>query len=71
MKACFDYNGARELDARASDGVEVRLLWHSSCDRLAVEVTDSRRDERFLLAVRADDALDAFNHPFAYAARVT
>jgi len=71
MKASFDLNDARELDVRASDGVEVRLLWRSWCDRLAVEVTNSRRDERFLLAAQAGDALDAFNHPFGYAARIT
>lgn len=69
MEANFDLTSASELDARTNDGVEVRLLWHPASDRIAVEVVDSRRGEHFALAVQAADALDAFHHPFAYAAR--
>jgi hypothetical protein len=69
MQPTFDLTTARELDARANDGVEVRLLWHPSSDRIGVEVLDSRTGEQFALAVHAADALDAFNHPFAYAGR--
>jgi hypothetical protein len=71
MEACFDIARAKELDSRSSGGIEVRLLWDSLCDRLALEVTDNRCDERFVLAVEAADAFDAFNHPFAYSVLAT
>jgi hypothetical protein len=44
----------------------VTLLWHGT-DRLTVEVHDTRTDERFSLAVRPQDALDTFHHPFYHA----
>ena len=58
----------RELAVRESDGLHVLLLWHPREDALTVSVEDSRAGERFLLAVARDRALDAFYHPFAYAA---
>jgi hypothetical protein len=56
-----------ELDYRENDGIEVSLLWSRADNRLAVRVVDTKTDERFRLAVRADDAMDVFRHPFAYA----
>jgi hypothetical protein len=56
----------RELDSRESDGVSVTLLWHGD-NRLTVEVSDSRTDEHFSLAVRPQDALDTFHHPYYHA----
>ena len=58
----------RELAARENDGVSVRLLWHPRRNAVTVSVDDSRAGGRFQLAVAADRALDAFYHPFAYAA---
>ena len=58
----------RELAARESDGIHVLLLWDPSDDALTVSVEDSRVGDRFRLAVAPDRALDAFYHPFAYAA---
>jgi hypothetical protein len=58
----------RELAARESDGIRVLLLWHPSEDAVTVSVEDSRAGDRFQLAVAPDRALDAFYHPFAYAA---
>jgi hypothetical protein len=58
----------RELAARDSDGVHVLLLWHPREDTLTVSVEDARVGDRFQLAVAPDRALDAFYHPFAYAA---
>jgi len=58
----------RELAARESDGLHVLLLWHPREDALTVSVEDSRAGDRFQLAVARDRALDAFYHPFAYAA---
>ena len=56
-----------ELAYRASDGVEVWLLWTKATDRLFVLVVDSRVDDKFELDVSSDEALDAFHHPYAYA----
>jgi dihydrofolate reductase len=59
----------RELDQRVSDGIDVRLLWHSATNHVSVEVADERTGEFFELDVDPEDALIAFNHPFAYANR--
>jgi hypothetical protein len=58
----------RELAARDSDGISVRLLWHPHENVLTVSVEDTRAGDRFQLAVAPDRALDAFYHPFAQAA---
>ena len=57
----------RELDRRESNGIEVTLLWDSSSNRLAVSVIDSLGSS-FALPVEPADALEAFHHPYAYAA---
>jgi hypothetical protein len=58
----------RELAVRESDGLHVLLLWHPRENALTVEVEDARIGDAFQLAVAAECALDAFYHPFAYAA---
>jgi len=58
----------RELAARESDGIHVWLLWHPDQSAVTVSVEDARVGDRFQLAVAPDRALDAFYHPFAYAA---
>jgi hypothetical protein len=58
----------RELAARDTDGIHVLLLWHPDENALTVSVEDARAGDRFQLAVAPDRALDAFYHPFAYAA---
>jgi hypothetical protein len=57
-----------ELDFRATDGVEVSLLWHKRTDTLTVFVFDARSEETFELEVESRYAVDAFQHPYAYAA---
>lgn len=59
---------SRELAARESAGLKVLLLWHPETDALTVSVEDVRIGGRLQLAVAPDRALDAFYHPFAYAA---
>jgi hypothetical protein len=57
----------RELAHRVGDGFEVKLLWGGEDDgRLTVLVHDWRTDESFEVEARADNALEVFNHPFAY-----
>jgi hypothetical protein len=58
----------RELAARESDGIHVLLLWHPRENAMTVEVEDARIGDCFQLAVAPERALDAFYHPFAYAA---
>jgi hypothetical protein len=57
-----------ELDYRANDGVEVSLLWHKPTNSLTVFVHDTRTGETFELEVESRYAVDAFQHPYAYAA---
>jgi hypothetical protein len=61
-------NETRELDFRARDGLEVALLWHTETNRLTVAVFDSQNGDDFEIEVSSSDAMDAFHHPFAYAA---
>jgi len=57
----------RELASRSNNGVEVRLLWSPDDDALAVTV-DEASGESFELVVEPAEALDVFEHPYAYAA---
>ena len=59
---------SRELASREGDGVHVQLLWDPQDNTLTVSVEDARVGERFEFAVERDRGLDAFYHPFAYAA---
>ena len=56
-----------ELDRRESDGILVVLLWNRSDSRLCVVVCDDRTGDSCEIPVSADEALDAFRHPYAYA----
>jgi hypothetical protein len=58
----------RELAVRKADGISVLLLWHPSEDNLTVTVADSKTGEVFELPVERHRAMEAFHHPFAYAA---
>jgi hypothetical protein len=58
----------RELAHRASNGIEVFLFWTKTTDVVSVAVIDSLSDEALEFEVRGDMAMDAFNHPYAYAA---
>jgi hypothetical protein len=58
----------RELARRENDGLAVVLLWDPTEDAVTVSVADARTGDRFQLTVDGSRALDAFYHPFAYAA---
>jgi hypothetical protein len=61
----------RELDSRASDGIQVRLLWYPYGGHVSVMVSDSKTGETFELEVREGDRpLDVFHHPYAYYAEI-
>jgi hypothetical protein len=59
----------RELAHRTGDGLDVTLLWQPAEERLSVRVLDVRAGTALVLEVPPGDALEAFRHPFAYAAR--
>jgi hypothetical protein len=67
--AKIDGMNFEELDYRENDAIQVSLLWNRSDDSLTVRVHDARTEDTFDVRVQAHEAMDAFCHPFAYAAR--
>ena len=59
----------RELAHRSSNGIEVSLFWGPASGEVVVEVVDHSSEQSFELTVPSERALDAFHHPYAYAAR--
>ena len=57
-----------ELANRKSDGIDVTLWWSREDDSVSVEVLHFASESSFELAVDRARALEAFYHPFAYAA---
>ena len=58
------------LALRHSGTTEVGLFWSKRTHRAAVAVEDAATGDRFELPIAPDDdALDLYNHPYAYAAR--
>jgi hypothetical protein len=62
---------ARELARRRSGTIEVLLLWHPQSGGVELAVRDLATDASFHLEVAPIEAIDAFYHPYAYAARRT
>jgi hypothetical protein len=62
------FTDRRELAHRISDGIEVTLFWSKPSNRVTIAVLDSHSDETIEFDVDGGVALDAFNHPYAYAA---
>jgi hypothetical protein len=60
---------ARELDSRSSDGIDVTLLWSQATNRVWISVVDEKNGDWFEQDVHPALALDAFQHPYAYANR--
>ena len=58
----------RELAQRLSGNEEVLLLWNCQDGRVELSVRDLETGLGFELEVAPDSALDAFRHPYAYAA---
>ena len=58
----------RELAHRQNDGVDVVLQWDPADDAVRLTVTDERSGVVLEFPVQRDHALDAFHHPYAYAA---
>ncbi len=58
-----------DLAHRRADGIDVMLWWSPEDGTVSVEVLHLASDASFELQVEPARALDAFYHPFAYAAR--
>jgi hypothetical protein len=58
----------RELAHRSDEGLEVSLLWKETTDELIVTVVDATSGELLEVAAQQENALDVFDHPFAYPA---
>jgi hypothetical protein len=58
----------RELTQRLSGADEVLLLWHPDIDRVELSVRDVVTGSSFHIEVAPGKAIDAFYHPYAYAA---
>ena len=57
----------KELAYRNQDGLEVTLLWDACSNEVSIDVVDERNESQFRLPIQGRFALDAFNHPYAYA----
>ena len=57
------------LATRKNAGIQITLLWAEDTNAVAVLVRDDCNDDQFELSVEpGTNALDAFEHPYAYAA---
>jgi hypothetical protein len=57
----------KELAHRNQDGLEVTLLWDACTNEVSIDAVDQRNESAFRLPIAGRFALDAFNHPYAYA----
>ena len=64
----ISFTDRRELAQRTSDRIEVTLFWSKLSKRVTIAILDSRSGECLEFDVDGSVALDAFNHPYAYAA---
>jgi hypothetical protein len=56
-----------ELAQREGDGIRVTLYWRKRDDRVSVTVEDHLLGDATTIEVHPADAMDAYEHPFAYA----
>jgi hypothetical protein len=57
---------SRELAYRMTSSVEVTLFWRKLDNALTLRLREVATGIEFEFGVRPEDALDAFNHPYAY-----
>ena len=58
----------RELAERTTNGTVMRLLWLQGTRELWVEIHEPELDITIVIPAEPEHALEAFNHPYAYAA---
>lgn len=57
---------SRELAHRVTSDVEVTLLWRKRDNFLTLRLVEVATGVEFEVGIRPEDAMDAFNHPYAY-----
>ena len=57
---------SRELAHRSTSFVEVTLLWRKLDNALTLRLVEVGTGIELEFGVRPEDALEAFNHPYAY-----
>jgi hypothetical protein len=68
MSASRQHEPWSELAARENDGLAVSLSWSKATGRTRVVVVDQMVEAELHIEVPPACALDAYYHPFAYAA---
>ena len=68
MSASRQHETWTELAARENDGLAVSLVWSKATGRTRIVVVDQMFGAELHVDVPPACALDAYNHPFAYAA---
>jgi hypothetical protein len=68
MSAARQHETWSELAVRENDGLVVSLFWSKETNRVQISVVDQMVDAEMRIDVAGSCALDAFYHPFAYAA---
>jgi hypothetical protein len=61
--------GWQEIAHRSNTFIEVSLLWRQVDDSVLLRVVELANRVEFELRVPPEDALEAFNHPYAYLPR--
>jgi hypothetical protein len=68
MSASRQHETWSELAVRENDGLVVSLFWSKATNRVQISVVDHMFDAELRIDVAGACALDAFYHPFSYAA---
>lgn len=66
MTAPTIFSLRRELARRVGAGLEVTLFWDAVDDSTSIEIWHEASNQLLRFAVPAEDALDAYYHPFAH-----
>lgn len=66
--ATFTILPRRELAYRVNAGLEITLYWDARDNTTTIEVHHAETAETIAFPVPAEQALDAFHHPFAHLA---
>ena len=66
--ATFTIARRRELARRVNAGLEITLYWDTRDNTTTIEVHHTDTAETIAFPVPAEQALDAFHHPFAHLA---
>jgi hypothetical protein len=60
-------SSAQELAYRETDGLKIQLLYRQVGNTVLLHLIDEKLGEELEFPVPNDKALDAFDHPYAYA----